>query len=411
MILYDIGIWFYEKTIHLATLRSRKAQLWCDGRRGLLQRIEQDTLACERVVWIHAASLGEFEQGRPIIERLKALRPEVRVVLTFFSPSGFEIRKNYPAADRIYYLPTDKPDNVRRFLDAVRPEVAIFIKYEFWLNYLAELRRRGIATILVSAIFRRNSIFFRPWGGAWRRALRGYSHLYVQDSASEQLLRTIGVENITVAGDTRFDRVRAIAEQAKQLPIVERFRGDSPLFVAGSTWQRDEELLLDLINRYPTVRFLVAPHEMDERRIAWLMRGVRGGAMRYTEATTESDFSRMQVLILDTIGILSSAYAYARWAYIGGGFGAGIHNTLEAATYGLPIAFGPKYHKFREAKDMVALGVATSVKNKEQLCAWFQQLHSDEAYYDEICAKARHYTHEHCGATAIIVDDVLSRLK
>lgn len=411
MIIYDIGIWFYEKGIRLAALRSRKAQLWCHGRKGLLQRIAHDMPAGEHVVWIHAASLGEFEQGRPIIERLKALRPDVKVVLTFFSPSGYEIRKNYPHADHIYYLPSDKTCNVKRFLDAVKPDVAVFIKYEFWLNYLAELRRRGIATLLVSAIFRPRSIFFRPWGGYWRKALRGYSHLYVQDRASEQLLRSIAVENITVAGDTRFDRVREIAQQAKQIPIIEKFRGDRPLFVAGSTWHRDEELLLELINDNPTVRFLIAPHEMDEQRIAWLMREVKEGAMRYTQSTVASDYSTTQVLILDTIGMLSSAYAYAQWAYIGGGFGTGIHNTLEAATYGLPIAFGPKYRKFQEARDMVALGVATSVKNAQQLKSWLAKLCTDKAYYDNICIQARNYTHERCGATEIIVDDILSRLQ
>lgn len=411
MIVYDIGIWFYEKAIRLAALRSRKAQLWCHGRKGLLQRIAHDMPAGEHVVWIHAASLGEFEQGRPIIERLKALRPDIKVVLTFFSPSGYEIRKNYPHADHIYYLPSDRTRNVKCFLDAVKPDVAVFIKYEFWLNYLAELRRRGIATLLVSAIFRPRSIFFRPWGGSWRKALRGYSHLYVQDGASEQLLRSIAVENITVAGDTRFDRVREIAQQAKQIPIIEKFRGDRPLFVAGSTWHRDEELLLELINDNPTVRFLIAPHEMDEQRIAWLMREVKGGAMRYTQSTVASDYSTTQVLILDTIGMLSSAYAYAQWAYIGGGFGAGIHNTLEAATYGLPIAFGPKYRKFQEARDMVALGVATSVKNAQQLKSWFAKLCTDKAYYDNICIQARNYTHERCGATEIIVNDILSRLQ
>lgn len=411
MIVYDIGIWFYEKAIRLAALRSRKAQLWCHGRKGLLQRIAHDMPAGEHVVWIHAASLGEFEQGRPIIERLKTLRPDVKVVLTFFSPSGYEIRKNYPHADHIYYLPSDRTRNVKRFLDAVKPDVAVFIKYEFWLNYLAELRRRGIATLLVSAIFRPRSIFFRPWGGSWRKALRGYSHLYVQDGASEQLLRNIAVENITVAGDTRFDRVREIARQAKQIPIIEKFRGDRPLFVAGSTWHHDEELLLELINDNPTVRFLIAPHEMDEQRIAWLMREVKGGAMRYTQSTVASDYSTTQVLILDTIGMLSSAYAYAQWAYIGGGFGAGIHNTLEAATYGLPIAFGSKYRKFQEARDMVALGVATSVKDAQQLKSWFAKLCTDKAYYDNVCIQARNYTHERCGATEIIVDDILSRLQ
>lgn len=410
MILYDIGIWFYEQAIRVAALRSAKAQLWCEGRKGLIKRMEHDIPRGERIVWIHAASLGEFEQGRPIIEHLKATRPELKIVLTFFSPSGYEIRKNYPLADYVYYLPADRAHNVRRFLDIVKPEVAIFIKYEFWLNYLAELRRRGIATLLVSAIFRPRSIFFRPWGGAWRRALRGYSHLYVQDSASEELLRGIGMEHITVAGDTRFDRVRDIARQAKEIPLIERFKGNSRLLVAGSTWGKDEDILLELINGNPAVRLLIAPHEMEERRIERIIHEAKGGAVRYTHSTAESDFSDVQVLILDTIGLLSSAYAYADWAYIGGGFGVGIHNTLEAATYGLPIAFGPNYHKFQEAKDMVALGIASSVKDSLELSSWFTQLSDGSAHYNAVCDKARRYTEEHCGATELIVDDIISRI-
>ena len=407
-LLYNIGIALYEYGITIASPWNTKARLWRDGRKGLLESLSHNIPAGERIVWIHAASLGEFEQGRPIIERIKREHPERKILLTFFSPSGYEIRKSYPLADYVYYLPADRPRNVSRMLDVVKPEIAIFIKYEFWLNYLAELRRRNIPTYLVSAIFRRQSIFFRAWGGAWREALRGYKRIFVQDEASKELLSTIGVERVVVAGDTRFDRVREIAAHATRVPIVEHFKGEDDLFVAGSTWERDEELLVELINKNPRTRFIIAPHEMDVERIARLVRSIKGGAIRYTEATLGLDVSHAQVLILDTVGMLSSVYAYARWGYIGGGFGAGIHNTLEAATFGLPIAFGTNYHKFQEAKDMIALGVATSVASATELTSWFASLCNDKARSSELSDKARRYVEEKCGATEIIVDDILA---
>lgn len=357
----------------------------------------------QRIAWVHAASLGEFEQGRPIIERLKAENPDIKILLTFFSPSGYEIRKNYSGADYIYYLPSDRPKNVKRFLDIVNPTFAIFIKYEFWLNYLGELRRRNIATYLVSAIFRPRSIFFQPWGGAWRRALSIYKHIFVQNNSSVQLLRGIGIESALVAGDTRFDRVAAIARDAKSIPIIERFKGQDRLFVAGSTWERDEELLIELVNHNPDIRFVIAPHEMDKSRIERLLAVVKGGAIRYTSVTENSDLSGVQLLILDTIGILSSAYGYAHWAYIGGGFGRGIHNTLEAATFGLPLAFGPNYHKFQEARELIALGAARSITNATELKQWFMPLKEDKAQYAELSDKARNYTAKNCGATELIV--------
>ena len=332
----------------LAALRNPKARQWSEGRRNIFKRLEESISTTENIVWVHCASLGEFEQGRPIIERLKEERPELRILLTFFSPSGYEIRKNYAGADFIFYLPVDRLSYVRRFLDIVRPVAAVFVKYEFWHNYLAELHRREVPTYVVSAIFRRDSIFFRPWGGAWRRALRSFTSIYVQNEESRALLSELGINNVVIAGDTRFDRVAAIARATRQIPLIERFKGCARLFVAGSTWGPDEELLIELINQNPDIRFVVAPHEMDEERIAKLAAAIKGGAVRYTQVSEDTDFENVQVLILNTVGILSSVYGYAEWGYIGGGFGVGIHNTLEAATFGLPIAFGPKYQKFKE---------------------------------------------------------------
>lgn len=403
-LLYNIGVSIYEAGIKLAAHSNNKARLWCEGRKDILDHIAERMASVKgRVVWLHAASLGEFEQGRPVIERIRELMPEAVIVLTFFSPSGYEVRKNYPGADHIFYLPSDKPSNVRRFLDAVHPDVAIFVKYEFWLNYLGELRRRNVPTYLISAIFRPSQIHFQPWGGIWRRALDSYNAIFVQDDRSCELLRGVGYDRSIVAGDTRFDRVAAIARAARRIELIERFAMGEPLFVAGSTWGKDEELLIELINRHPDIRFLIAPHEMDEARMKHLEASVDGGVVRYTRSDESSDFSGVQLMILDTIGMLSSAYSYARWAYIGGGFGVGIHNTLEAATFGLPIAFGPNYHKFREACDMVELGAAHSVTSTKELEAWFEPLKSDGEPLQKASSSARSYTKEHCGATDTIM--------
>ena len=386
----------YRMALSLASLWTGKAQQWVAGRKDLFERLEQTIDHSAPIVWVHSASLGEFEQGRPVIEKIRAERPEYKILLTFFSPSGYEIRKNYPGADYIFYLPLDTPANARRFLDIVKPEMAVFVKYEYWLNLLAELRSRKVRTFIVSAIFRRGSVFFRPWGGLWRKALQSFETIFVQDEGSKALLSEIGVDNVVVAGDTRFDRVAQIAAAAKKIEAVEQFKGDSRLFVAGSTWGPDEQLLVELANNNPQIKFIIAPHEMDEGRMAKIERETKGGAVRYTNFTGTTD---AQVLILNTMGMLSSVYGYADFSYIGGGFGVGIHNTLEAATFGLPIAFGPEYHKFKEARDMVALGAATSVTSYQQLEAWFAPLRDDEQHLKLTSQLAKEYTHSHQGAT------------
>ena len=328
------------------------------------------------------------------------------MLLTFFSPSGYEIRKNYKGVDYIFYLPIDTPRNARRFLDAAHPEIAIFVKYEYWLNLLRELRRRKIRTYVVSAIFRRNSVFFRPYGGMWRQALESFDVMFVQNEESKKLLATLGFDNVLVAGDTRFDRVAEIARAARRIDVIDRFKGDNRLFVAGSTWEPDEELLIRLINDNPDVKFVVAPHEMDESRIARLMAETKGGALRYTQCTPRTTYGSRQLLILDTVGILASVYGYATWSYIGGGFGVGIHNTLEAATFGLPVAFGPNYEKFKEARDLVTLGAARSVTDYEQLRTWFVPLRDNEEFLQKTSRIAKDYTTRHQGATGIIVKTI-----
>jgi 3-deoxy-D-manno-octulosonic-acid transferase len=289
----------------------------------------------------------------------------------------------------------------------VHPKIVIFVKYEFWLNMLVELSRRNIRTFIVSAIFRRNSIFFSPFGRIWRKALRSFETLFVQDDASKKLLAEIDIHNVVVAGDTRFDRVITIARVAERVDVIERFKGEQRLFVAGSTWGPDEDILLPLINENTNIKFVVAPHEMDEARIERILREVKGGAVRYTQLS-QCDSQDKQVLVLDTLGLLSRAYGSADWAYVGGGFGVGIHNTLEAAVYGLPVAFGPKYRKFKEACDLIALGVGTSVSKRSELQTWFNSLRDDAERLAEIAAIAKEYTAKQTGVTERVIKAILA---
>lgn len=403
--LYNIGIVTYQAGVAIAALWHKKARLWKDGRKNLFERMHQSIDPTAPIIWIHVASLGEFEQGRPIIEKIKAEKPEYKILLTFFSPSGYEIRKNYQVADYIFYLPLDTKANARKFLDIVKPQMAIFVKYEYWINMLAELKERGIQTYIISAIFRENSIFFRPLGGLWRSALKTFNTLFVQDDHSKELLATLGFNNVVVAGDTRFDRVAAIAAEAKKIDIIEKFKGDCKLFVAGSTWGPDEELIVELANNNPQIKFIIAPHEFDQSRMEKIETSAKAGAVRYTDIDTKGLDS--QILILNTMGMLSSVYGYADFSYIGGGFGVGIHNILEAATFGLPIAFGPNYTKFKEACDLIALGGATSISDYNSLNEWFTPLRDNADHLASISSISKEYTTEHQGATETIYNTIL----
>lgn len=402
MLLYNFCVAVYARLIALASLWNPKAKLWTTGRKNVFERMARAISPSDRIVWIHVASLGEFEQGRPLMEQIRKQYPEFKILLTFFSPSGYEVRKDYKGADYIFYMPIDTSRNVGRFLDIAHPEIAVFVKYEFWLNYLRQLKARGTRTYVISSIFRRNSIFFRSYGFLWRQALDAFDRIFVQNEESRELLHGIGFDNVIVAGDTRFDRVAAIAEAVKRIDAIETFKGDAPLFIAGSTWRPDEEILMELIADNPRIKFVIAPHEMDEARINRIMTQTCGRAVRYTHCDAQS-LARSQVLILDTVGILASVYRYASWAYIGGGFGVGIHNTLEAATFALPIAFGPNYAKFKEARDMVALGAATKVESAEELKRWFAPLRDDSVLRAKVSSTAKDYTVKNQGATSLIM--------
>lgn len=408
MIFYNIGIRLMSAGIKIASLWKPKARKWVEGRRNIFERMEAVATKGANYVWVHAASLGEYEQGRPLIEEIRKRCPDAKILLTFFSPSGYEVRKNYKGADHIFYLPADTPRNVKRFIEIFHPHTAIFIKYEFWLNYLNALKRSGCHTYIVSAIFRRDSVFFRPYGVNFRRALGCFDHLFVQNEESLTLLHSIGIDCVTIAGDTRFDRVAAIAAAAKRIDIAERFTaGAERVLVAGSTWPPDEELLMPLLEAHTDMKFIVAPHEMDDERIDRMTE--RAGGVRYTRIGESDDLSECRLLVVDTIGLLSSLYRYGQFAYIGGGFGAGIHNTLEAAAFAIPVAFGPKYGKFKEAKDLIEAGAAKGVSSYEELERWLTNLIDNSEAYGQCCGSAKRYVESNLGATDKIVSLILEQ--
>ena len=403
IVLYSVLLRIYFILVLVASISNEKAKKWIRGRRGIFKKLRTQIPQGENIVWFHCASLGEFEQGRPVIEAYRKKYPSHKILLTFFSPSGYEIRKNYEGADYIYYLPLDTYYNAKRFINIVKPQAAIFVKYEFWYFYLQALRRNSIPTYVISAIFRPNQAFFRWYGGMFRKMLKGYKQLFVQNQSSSDLLSTIGVSNVTISGDTRFDRVAAIAENVKQLPIVESFVGDSFALIAGSTWPDDEQLLAQLVNEVSDLKIVIAPHEIGESHIQEILGRLEGKyVVRYTQADAIS-VQDAQVLIVDTIGILSSVYRFGKIAYIGGGFGVGIHNTLEAATFGLPIVFGPNYQKFQEAKDLVALGGAFSIQNYNQLNEVICRLMKNTLTLDGASQVSGRYIAENVGATAKIM--------
>ena len=360
----------------------------------LRQQLEKDA----RYIWFHAASLGEFEQGRPLIEKIRAKYPDYRILLTFFSPSGYEVRKNYRGADIVCYLPFDKPRNVKKFLDLVNPCMAFFIKYEFWKNYLDELHKRRTPVYSVSSIFRRGQIFFKWYGGTYRNVLRNFDHIFVQNERSKRYLSKIGINKVTVVGDTRFDRVLQIRDEAKDLPLVELFKNNTMTFVAGSSWQPDEDLFIEYFNRHPEVKLIIAPHVIDENHLVEIIRKLKRPYVRYTRAD-EKNVRKADCLIIDCFGLLSSIYRYGEIAYIGGGFGVGIHNTLEAAVYGIPVIFGPKYQKFQEAIHLLEAKGGFSIKSYEELKILLDRMLGDEDFLREAGKNAGAYVTDNAGTT------------
>ena len=358
----------------------------------------------KQAIWFHAASVGEFEQARPIIERLRANSQSRRpIIVTFFSPSGYEMRRNYPLADKVMYLPFATRRNAKRFLNAIEPSVAIFAKYEFWPAYLRQLSKRNIPTYLISGIFTPKQLFFKPWGGWYRHLLTYFTTLFVQDQNSKDLLSRYGINNVIVAGDTRFDRVNQIAQKPKEIPVVAHFVQTAPkVIIAGSTWPQDEVFLARYIEEHEDVKLVLVPHEIDEEHLHTIFQLFKGRYVRFTEATP-LNVLQVQTLVVDTMGLLSSIYQYGHAAYIGGGFGVGIHNTLEPAVYGMPVLFGPNYDRFREAKGLIACGAASSFQTYKDF-----ELKMDTALelHTEYGAKAKAYIDSELGATETILNNL-----
>lgn len=404
-ILYNFGIYTYKQLVNIASLRNPKARKMRQGHKRVFDYLKQNADPQGGYIWIHASSLGEFEQGRPIIEAIKKGYPEQKIAVTFFSPSGYEVRKNYPKADLICYLPFDLPNNVNRFLDLLKPRQAIFIKYEFWGNYLNALADRGIPTYIISAIFRPSQVFFKPYGGYFRKILQNFEHLYVQDEKSKELLKTIGITQVSVTGDTRFDRVLEIRRQAKELPLIEQFSKDKFTLIAGSSWPKDEEIFIDYFNRHPEIKLIIAPHEIHEEHIEAILSRLNRPVIRYTQAD-ENNISNADCIIIDCFGLLSSIYRYGQVAYIGGGFGAGIHNVPEAAVYGIPVIFGPNFKKFKEAKELIAAGGGFNISGNKDFVPLMDRFLKDEKFLSEAGNIAGQYIQNNSGASKKILKEL-----
>lgn len=406
--LYNIGIGAYSLAIRLVAPFNEKAGLLSKGRKEVWKKIHNIHRGNERLVWFHAASLGEFEQGRPVIEKLRQAEPETKILLTFFSPSGYEIRKNYTGADYILYLPADTKRNAIRFIEIFRPDAAVFVKYEFWFHYLQELHNRQIPTYLISAIFRAEQPFFKSWGSLHRRMLGFFKCLFVQDEQSVKLLSDIHIDHVRLTGDTRFDRVKQIADAARDIEKVAAFCNQQPAVVCGSTWPPDEDILLDYINHYTgTYKWIIVPHEIGENHIKSILDKCRKKIIRYSQIANNP--AEYDVLVIDCIGLLSAIYRYGNIAYIGGGFGAGIHNTLEAAVYGIPVIFGPKYQKFNEAVSLIREGGAFSIQSGTELAEVLNSLIGTPVVAETAGKKALEYVTSQLGATEVIGEEVKSK--
>ena len=414
--MYSIGIYLYALIVRLvAAFGHRKARAMVRGQHDTWRILREKIDPNERYIWFHAASLGEFEQGLPLIERLRREHPSRKILLTFFSPSGYEVRKDYKGADVVCYLPFDSPTAARRFIKLARPEMAFFIKYEFWRNYIDVLFKKSIPIYSVSSIFRPGQIFFRWYGRKYARCLRRITHFFVQNERSVELLRSIGVtDNVTIVGDTRFDRVIDIRNIAKSLPIVEQFaqaQDGAPqpfVLVAGSSWQPDEDILLDYINRHPEIRLVIAPHVVNDTHIQEIEQKLTTPALRYSKATLEN-VQNYRVLIIDGYGLLSSIYRYATVAYVGGGFGVGIHNVPEAAVYGIPVIIGPNHQRFAEAVALIENGGCKNIENAEDFTTIMDDFLENPSHITAAGSAAGHYINQNAGATPVIYQHVFAQ--
>ena len=420
--IYNLSIHAYTLIIKLLSPFNKKAKLWSKGRKNLFEKLKNIISNSQfsirnpkpeiKLAWFHCASLGEFEQGRPVIEAFRKEFPNFKILLTFFSPSGFEVRKNYDGADFIFYLPADTPQNAQKYIEITQPTIAFIVKYEFWRNYLTELQKHKIPVISFSAIFRENQLFFKSYGGFFREVLFKFSHILVQNQQSVNLLQSIDYQRFTLAGDTRFDRVLQISEVKKAIPIIEKFKNNSQIFIIGSAWKEDMKVLIPLINSVENLKFIIAPHEIHDVEIESWQKLIQLKTIRFSEVKNNTDLTQFQVLIIDNIGMLSSLYQYADFAFIGGAFGKGLHNILEAATFGLPLFFGNKsYQKFQEATDLIQLGGAFPIENSEAISLIINELYQNEAKRKAVGEICRNYVLANTGATEKVMKIVRELLK
>lgn len=404
--LYNLSIIFYRILIEIASLFSPKAKLWVRGRKNIWKQIGEIIDPAEKKAWFHVSSLGEFEQGRTLIEAFRKEYPETKILLTFFSPSGYEVRKNYEHADYIFYLPSDTSGNAKRFMKLVNPSIVFFVKYDFWFNYIRCIAEQKIPLIYISALFRQKQHFFKWYGKWFRKHLQKVTHFYVQNPQSEELLRRIGIKQVTVSGDTRFDRVYSITQNVKAFPDILKFCGGSQVIVAGSTWPQDEAILIPFINsKKSPFKFIIAPHLVDKAHIEAIAEKIQVSYLLYSDLG-KTMIENAEVLIIDCIGILSHLYQYGHIAYIGGGFGSGIHNIQEPATFGMPVVFGPKYHKFREAIDLIGEGGAFCILNTNDFERIIQKFASNHEALKRSSEITRNYIMKNIGATGMIMREM-----
>lgn len=403
--LYNIAIYLYFLGVVIASLFSRKVRKMWQGERNAINTLKQKVDPTAKYIWFHAASLGEFEQGRPLIEHIKKNYPKYKILLTFFSPSGYEVRKNYEGADIVCYLPLDTLRNAKRFLNAVHPCMVFFIKYEFWYHYLHILKNRNVPTYSISSIFRPNQIFFRWYAKEYKKVLRCFTKFFVQNQQSKDLLASININNVEVVGDTRFDRVLDIRENAKQLPLIDLFKNHKPTFVAGSSWQPDEDVFIKYFNQHNNWKLIIAPHVVDKTHIDAIKNAVKGRVVLYSEIS-KADVETADCLIIDGYGLLSSIYGYADVTYVGGGFGVGIHNVLEAAVWNVPVIFGPNNKHFIEAQNLIKAKGGFEIASYSDFETIMNQFEQNNQLLKQSGDNAANFVQHFTGATLKIVDSL-----
>ena len=406
MIIYSIGIYLYSGCIKIASLFNKKARLLVKGHREIFRTLEEQVDKTASYLWFHASSLGEFEQGRPLIERIHNKHPECRILLTFFSPSGYEVRKDYKGADIVCYIPFDTPLNVKRFLNAIKIEKAFFIKYEFWPNFLKGLYRRNIEIFSISSIFRDNQLFFKWYGKGYAKALTYFKHLFVQDRHSKDLLKSIGIAHVSIVGDTRADRVIEVAATSQQFPIIEKFVNGNPTFIAGSSWPADEELFIPYFLAKRDWKLIIAPHEIHEEHLIEIESRLNGRDHIRLSKATPDNITGYDTLIIDCFGMLSSIYRYGHIAYIGGGFGVGIHNVLEAAVFDIPVLFGPNNQRFREAQDLKRLKGGFEITDAYSFRILIDKFISDPGFLKKAGKNAGDYVRSSSGTSDRILGEI-----